>query len=107
MNKLTATILSTISLSGAALIAAALLSTTTAHSAPASKVATGDVEIGTVSVVEDMGGSAVAVSAPVRKAPKAARPFEMTHVSRVASSEVIVHPATKVAHYTFDVDVSL
>lgn len=90
MNKLTATILSTISLSGAALIAAALFSTTTAHSAPIASP-TGDAVIGAVSVVEDLGGSAVTVSeaAPARKAAKASRPFEMTHVARVATSETV------------------
>jgi hypothetical protein len=107
MNKLTATILSTISLSGAALIAAALFSSTSAHSAP---VATGDVAIGSVTVVEELPGSSSVVLPEVVVTPRMAskaRPFEMTHVSRVASNTVVVHPAAPRDHYTFDVDVSL
>jgi hypothetical protein len=108
MNKLTATILSTISLSGAALIAAALLSTTSSHAAPAPK---GDAVIGYVHVVETVEADDVTVLPEVVVTPRTAKraPFEMVHVARVASSETVdrFHRVRALTNIAFDLEPQL
>lgn len=108
MNKLTATVLSTISLSGAALIAAALFSTTTAHSAPAVVEAPkGDVVIGAISVVDAMSATSITVLQDVVVKPRAAKtatPFTMTHFSTGVKSETVnvYHRTRSLSKITFD-----